>query len=178
MDVPQRRVGVTSRLRLRGHDYAEPASYYVTLCTHDRLCHFGTVQDTEMSLSVAGQVIESWWGTIPLRFPMVGLDAFVVMPNHLHGVLMIHVDQTMPLPEEMPSLSRIMQWFKSVTTVDYTRGVRGHGWSAFPGKLWQPGFYDHIVRNTRDLDRIRAYIDGNPAMWGDDALNPGSKHGR
>lgn len=170
--------GVTSRLRLRGHDYAEPASYCVTLCTQGRLCHFGAVQDAELSLSVAGQVIESWWRTIPVRFPMVELDAFVVMPNHLHGVLMIQADPTQPLPEDMPSLSSIMQWLTSVTTVDYTRGVRGHGWPPFPGKPWQPGFYDHIVRNDRDLDRIRAYIDGNPAMWGYDKLSPGLRHGR
>jgi REP element-mobilizing transposase RayT len=171
-------MGVTSRLRLRGHDYAEPASYYVTLCTEARLCLFGDVQDDNVELSVAGQVVESWWGNLPLRFPMTGLDAFVVMPNHLHGILTIQADPTVPIPEDVPNLSRILQWFKSVTTVDYTLGVRDHGWPAFPGELWQPGFYDHIIRNDRDLERIRAYIEGNPAGWTEDEFNMEPRKGR
>jgi len=156
---------------LRGYDYAEPAFYFVTLCTEDRIHVFGDIRDNEMVLSLAGEVITSWWETIPLRFPSIALDAKVVMPNHLHGIISIQPDATFSAPPDTPSLSRIMQWFKSASTVDYTRGVKRHGWPAFPGRLWQPGFHDHIVRNDRDLERIRSYIEGNPANWLEDELN-------
>ena len=165
MNQPQRRVGVTSRLRLRGHDYAEPASYVVTLCTEQRICLFGEVVEDTMMRSTAGEVIASWWESIPIQFPAATLDAMIVMPNHLHGIIMIGVDDPEQERTGLPTLSRIMQWFKSMTTVDYARGVRSHGWSPFPTRLWQPGFYDHLIRDDRDLDRIRSYIESNPAMW-------------
>jgi putative transposase len=171
MEQPQRRVGVTSRRRLRGYDYAEPAFYFVTLCTEGRLPFFGEVQGNDMMLSPSGEIVSSRWETIPTRFPSTAIDAFVVMPNHLHGILLIQLDSDDSQPAELPSLSRIIQWFKSITTVDYTRGVKHHGWPAFPRRLWQPGFHDHIVRNDRDLERIRAYIDANPATWAQDDFN-------
>ncbi|HVL26235.1 MAG TPA: transposase [Thermomicrobiales bacterium] len=177
MDYSQRRVRVTSRRRLRGYDYAEPASYYVMLCTEGRLPFFGNVHEGGMTLSVPGEVVTSWWATIPLRFPATELDALVVMPNHLHGVLMIQAAPTVSLPEGIPSRGRVMQWFKSITTVEYTRGVRDYGWPPFPGRLWQPGFHDHIVRNDRDLERIRAYIDGNPTRWVEDEFHVESRDG-
>jgi putative transposase len=171
MDRSHRRVGVTSRLRLRGHDYAEPAAYFVTLCTEGRIRFVGDVCDAEMTRSPAGEVVASWWETILSRFPSVMLDASVVMPNHLHGIILIQSESAVQRPADLPNLSRIMQWFKSVSTVDYMRGVKGQGWQAFPKRLWQPGFHDHIIRNDRDLERIRTYIEANPANWHQDELN-------
>ncbi|MGH2558284.1 MAG: transposase, partial [Thermomicrobiales bacterium] len=74
--------------------------------------------------------------------------------------------------EPKPSLSQIIQWFKSMTTNDYIRGVKVDGWPSFNKRLWQRNYHDHVIRNDRDLDRIRAYIEGNPARWPDDPENP------
>lgn len=172
MTQPPRRDAVTSRLRLRGYDYATPGAYVVTLCTERRVCLFGDVADDEMRLSAAGQVIESWWGSIPRRFPRVELDVMIVMPNHVHGVIMILSTDPLEIDPSTPKLSQIMRWFKTRTTNDYILGVRTEGWPRYPGKLWQTGFYDHIVRDEPTLERIRSYIAANPSRWPWDEENP------
>ena len=168
------RDGVTSRLRLRGHDYAQPGVYFITICTEQRLCLLGEIDNDMFTASPAGAMIAAFWAKIPNRYPHVELDGMVVMPNHVHGVLMIPggVDDV-----QWPSgISQVIQWFKSVTTVEYTRGVKQDGWPPFPKRLWQPGFHDHIVRNDRDLDRLRGYIDGNPANWARDTFHVPNPH--
>jgi REP element-mobilizing transposase RayT len=97
----------------------------------------------------------------------VQLDVFVVMPNHVHGVLMLDAEAV----EKNARLGDIVGWFKSVTTNRYIHGVRNLGWSPFDGKVWQPNYYEHIVRNDADLDRIRGYIANNPATWSKDSLH-------
>ena len=159
------REAVTSRLRLRGFDYAAPSTVFVTLCTQHRACLFGEIIDGTMHLSRAGVVTESWWYTIPARFPSVMVDAMVVMPNHMHGVL--HIG-TGPGLENSPSLGDVMQWFKTRTTYDYILGVKTEGRPRFPGRLWQKGYYDRIVRDDRELARIRTYIEDNPRNWSED----------
>jgi REP element-mobilizing transposase RayT len=162
--------GVTSRIRLRGHDYSSPGIYFITLCTEHRTCLFGTIEDEEMALSPAGLVIESWWGSIPAFFPDVALDAMVVMPNHVHGLNTLSGTDSGDSAGGQ-TLGEIMRWFKSHTTHDYTIGVRLHNWERFDGRLWQPRFYDHIVRSDRALDRIRTYIAANPCRWSEDEYN-------
>jgi REP element-mobilizing transposase RayT len=83
------------------------------------------------------------------------------MPNHHHGILFIE-----PQPDD--ALGEVMQWFKTVTTVRYSHGVRNHGWPPYDRRLWHRNYYDHIVRNDRDLERIRLYIEHNPANWSTD----------
>jgi putative transposase len=166
----QRREGVTSRVRLRGYDYASPGTYFVTLCTAHRACLFGAVHDGEMDLSFAGLVIESWWGSIPAFFPDVALDAMVVMLNHVHGLVTLSGADSIDTAGGQP-LGEIMRWFKSHTTRDYTVGVRMHDWPRFQTRLWQPRFYDHTVRSDRALDRIRTYIAANPSRWPEDEYN-------
>jgi putative transposase len=158
------RDAVTSRLRLRGYDYSGPGTWFVTICTTDRACLFGMVNDGVMLPSTAGLVIESWWHSIPLEYPDALLDAMVVMPNHIHGIISLGTN-----PERAshggPTLSEVIGWFKSRSTHDYILGVRTDGWPRFRGKLWQETFYDHIVRSDRALDRIRAYVEANPSQW-------------
>jgi len=110
-----------------------------------------------------------WWDELPRKFEGAALDEFVVMPNHLHGIILILESQAR---HELVSLPGMMQWLKTMTTNAYIRGVKQSGWPAFPGKLWQRGYYDHIVRDKKDLDRIRRYIVGNPANWAKDDENP------
>jgi putative transposase len=169
-------------IRLRGYDYSQPGEYFVTLCVQNRLCVLGEIVAGEMRLSTAGLVITSWWEDIPRRFPGSNLDAFVVMPNHLHGIVLIDAvaggsDRVRPSidggesPEHDPHLARIIQWFKTMTTNDYIRGVKTDGWPPFRGRFWQRDYFEHIGRDGA-LDGIRRYIENNPAKWADDAGNP------
>lgn len=166
------RDGVTSRMRLRGHNYAEPAFYFVTLCTEQRQCHFGHIDSDALSPSPAGDMIMRHWQALPQRYPGVALVASVMMPNHVHGVIDLAsgFDPMDPPANKSPGLSRIIQSFKSITTVEYIRGVAAHGWPKFPKRLWQQGFYDHIIRNEHDLERILTYIESNPSQWPQDSL--------
>jgi REP element-mobilizing transposase RayT len=159
------RVGVTSRLRMRGHDHAAPASYLITICTEQRLCLFGTVVDGDLLLSPAGHVIDSWWHYPPARLASVELDAAIVMPIHVHAVVPLGTD---PDPELVPSLGKVVRWFKRRTTYDSTVGVRTERWPRFLGRLWQQGYYDRVIRDERGLERAREYVIGNPGKWADD----------
>lgn len=271
-------------IRLKGYDYSQAGAYFVTICTQGRLCLFGDVMDTEMRLSDAGRMVESVWDSLPERFLNVALDAFVVMPNHIHAVLVIldtparrgescirptgesciRPDGAMGEHEVRPydlsrmddpsgrgescirpaiaqmgmlgehevrpynpsrldgaagehevrpytsgpdggrgeyqirpegahmnmagehevrpydrprgtlpgTLGRIIQAFKSITTHEYTLGVKRHGWTPFPGKLWQRNYYEHVIRSELELDKVRAYIADNPARWMLDRENP------
>ena len=174
-------------LRLQGYDYAQAGASYVTICTQQRTCLFGDVIKGEMVLNEAGQMIQQIWNDLPHHYPNVTLDAFVVMPNHVHGVLFIDDSlvgdgpRAVPILDQGPpqgatpttlSLIDLMHRFKSLTTAKYRHGVKTVGWLPFNGKLWQQGYYDHIVRNEKDLDRIRQYIINNPLQWADDTENP------
>jgi len=118
-----------------------------------------------MERSTAGEVVASWRESIPNQFPVATRDSVIVMPNHLHGIILIGVNAPDRERAALPTLSRVMQWFKSMTTVDFARVVRSHGWPPLPTRLWQPGVYDHIVRDDRGLERIGTYIEANPSMW-------------
>jgi REP element-mobilizing transposase RayT len=102
-------------------------------------------------------VIDEWL-RISDRFSNISMDEYCVMPNHFHAIVGIGIDG----PSDA-SIPRIIQAFKSRTTVSYGSGVRENGWPPFRQRLWQPGYYDHIIRNDLDLDRIRDYIAANPS---------------
>ncbi len=116
-----------------------------------------------MQPSPAGVMVADWWSRLPQAFTRVHLDAMVVMPNHLHGIVLLDEDAATKLPE-------VIWWFKSMTTNAYIRGVRETAWARFNKRFWQRSYYDHIVRNASDLARIQAYIETNPAQWEVDSL--------
>ena len=155
-------------LRLEGYDYGAWGPYFVSIVLEKRLRLFGDVVDEELRLNDAGEMAESVWAALPRRFPAVRLDAFVVMPNHIHGI--ITIDQSDA--GSRVTLGDVISAYKSVTTVEYTRGVAGHGWPRSRGRLWQRNYYEHIIRDDRSLERIRAYILDNPARWPTDPENP------
>ena len=165
---------VTSRLRLRDYDYSTPGTYFITICTEGRPCLFGDIEEGHLRSNTAGLMVESWWHTFPRHYPSVDVTDLVVMPNHIHGLITLG---TSPVEETYASLSLVIGWFKSITTTDYRRGVALYGWPRFPGKLWQEGFYDHIVRTDAVLNRIRRYIAENPGRWRDDDFHPDQDQG-
>jgi len=197
-------------IRLKGYDYTQAGGYYVTIVAQGRECFFGAIRNGEMELNDVGQMVVKWWDELPHKFPSVTADMFVVMPNHFHGILVIHetvgadlrvcpdsgahTGEHMgahmgehtgahmgahtgahigsPLPRPNAPLSQIIQWFKTMTTNEYIRGVKQFGWSPFEGKLWQRNYYEHIIRGQADYERIANYIAANPAKWDEDSENP------
>jgi len=164
---PQRRPS-----RLREYDYSAPGAYFVTLCTQKRQCTFGEVEGGRMDLNAAGQSVREVWEQLPARYPGVETDAFVVMPNHLHGLLMVTVGAIHELPlREKPDtppnverrnmlLPKVTGFFKmnSAKLVNRIRQTPGQ-------PVWQRGYYEHVVRRTDRMDRIQAYILHNPLLW-------------
>jgi putative transposase len=162
--------------RLRDYDYSQAGAYFLTLCLQDRICRFGDVVDGKVRLSSAGEMIDRIWRQMPVRFPSIVLDDWVVMPNHFHGIIILS-DLTHPRAEtsSAPMISRVIQAYKSETANTYSQGVRELGWPAFIGRLWQRDYYDHIIRDEPDLDRIREYIALNPSRWEEDRENPNNR---
>lgn len=189
-------------IRLKGYDYRGPGAYYVAINAQNKACLFGEVVDGEMRLNDAGRMIFEEWDALPARFPTVQTNAFVVMPNHLHGIVVLGegeneitpvraslvgaqsrvpdraitrvapTDDDAPYDIDAPTLGDVVGAFKSLTTVAYVRGVKQNGWQPFARRLWQRNYYEHIVRDDDDLNRIRSYIADNPARWGEDSENP------
>ena len=145
-------------MRMSGYDYSSAGAYFVTVCAHHRRLLFEPLPVRDM--------IERWWLELPTKFAAVELDAYVIMPNHLHGILAIIDDVNHKV-----ALPTILQWFKTMTTNEYIRGVKQQGWQPFEGHLWQPSYWDHIVRDEADMWRLREYIRANPLHWEKDSLN-------
>ncbi|HZF33660.1 MAG TPA: transposase [Candidatus Angelobacter sp.] len=163
-------------IRLREYDYAQPGGYFVTICTHDHKCLFGEVVDSEMHLNELGEIVATeWLQTAEIRSE-IALDAFVVMPNHVHAVVFITKDLPSPSKDVLPrarrgtgprSLSALVAGFKAATT------RRANSIQRKPiDPLWQRNYYEHVIRNDQDLDRIRRYVTDNPARWTDDGYHP------
>lgn len=183
-------------IRLMGYDYARNGAYFLTICTQSRACLLGDIVDGEMRLNDAGRMVQDVWNALPLHYAGVGIDACVVMPNHLHGIVVIdHVGATPrgrpdgpgvhadlphllgpgqaggPAPTVL-SLPEVVQRLKSLTTRRYIDGVRQYRWPGFDGRLWQRNYYEHIIRDEDALHRIREYVANNPMQWAMDRENP------
>jgi REP element-mobilizing transposase RayT len=122
------------------------------------------------------QMIQHWWDKLPEKFRNIKTDEFVIMPNHIHGIIFIVGVDPCVYPDKGEhigsSLHRIIQWFKTMTTNNYIQGVKQNGWRPFHGKFWQRNYYEHIIRNEDELNRIREYIRTNPLKWQFDKDNP------
>jgi len=160
-------------IRLRGYDYSQAGAYFVTVCAQDRLCLFGGIADGEMRLNDAGRTVQTVWDALPDHYPQVEMDVCVIMPNHVHGIIILAVGAgfkpapTKPAPAMRHGLPEIVRAFKtfSARRINEMRGMPG-------GKIWQRNYYEHIIRNDDELNRIREYIANNPAQWEMDRENP------
>src|SRR5262249_46052988 len=113
-------------------------------------------------LSPAGKMVDAWWMKLPQKFPRVTLDAHVPMPDHVHGILLLDVTAADGAAHPKVAVSRVVQWFKTMSTNEYIRRVNTNGWRRFDRRLWQRGFYDHVIRDEQSLLKIREYIEHNP----------------
>ena len=161
-------------MRLRGHDYSTPGAYFITACTQDRLLLFGRVISGKMVRNRLGAVVEDCWAKLPDHYNNVSLDAFVLMPNHIHGVIIIEsAPPGVPASSTRRGIPEIVRAFKtfSARKINTVRGSPGIS-------VWQRGFYDHAIRNERELDRVRTYIMDNPRKWSEDPDNPANWRSR
>jgi putative transposase len=161
--VPTRRRRKT--IRLKEYDYSQPGEYFITICTFDKEYKFGEIVAEEMRLSPEGIIAQQCWKQIPRHFENAELDEFVIMPNHIHGIIILNdhgrdVQLNVPtrLSPKKGSLSVIMRTYKAAVTTE----CRRKGLSDF---RWQSRFYEHIIRSDKDLDKIRDYISGNVLQW-------------
>ena len=153
--------------RLRDYDYRQDGVYFVTICTHQLICLFGDVIDGAMRLNANGVIVEEEWRRTAELRPYVGLDVFVVMPNHVHGILMIEAGERFVsnpgkhLPAR--SLGAIVGQFKGSVSkrIRARQGMRRI-------KVWQRNYHDRVVRSEKALQAIRGYIVYNPARWAED----------
>ncbi len=146
-------------VRLRGYDYSQAGLYFVTICVKDRVAAFGTVMDGNMYLSEKGEIAQHVWNGLPERFPYLEIDDFVIMPDHVHGILVIPFDVDMG-ETVMPTLGQIVRAYKAVVT----RSIRVSGMPEFE---WHRSYNEHVIRlrNKNELERVRQYIISNPARW-------------
>ena len=160
-------------IRLRGYDYTRAGAYFVTICAHERACLFGKMVEDDIHLSGAGAIVQDEWLWTPVVRTDMHLDAFVIMPNHLHGIIVLDPEQgtarRAPTTERFGnpvarSLPTIVRAFKSASTREINRLRKTPG-----APVWQRGFYEHMIRDDRDLERIRSYIVNNPSRWSADA---------
>lgn len=153
-------------IRMDTWDYTNPAMYMVTICTEHRLHRFGEIDaNNNVILSMAGKMVTQEICALPEHFAHVDLDYTIVMPNHVHMLIGINLR----LREQRPiPLGRVIEAFKSRTTVRYTRGVKLGYVPPFNKRLWQAGYYETAVRNERMAEELRYYISSNPAAWEDD----------
>ncbi|HSG04948.1 MAG TPA: transposase [Nitrospiria bacterium] len=175
-------------IRLAAYDYSKAGAYYVTVCSQDRECLFGSAVGGETKLNEPGRMVERWWLKLNAKFENVETDAYVVMPNHFHGIIIINNPAlcvgAAPCgrPNQSagkghphggaPTLGNIMDWFKTMTTNEYIRRIKSNNWPPFNKRLWQRNYYEHVIRSETELGKIREYIEGNPAQWNEDEYHP------
>jgi REP element-mobilizing transposase RayT len=171
-------------IRLKGYDYSQAGAYFVTIVTYQRDLLFGEIKNGEMHLNALGGIADECWRAIPDHFPNVELAAHVVMPNHMHGILVFNnndVDANAststgrgtiyrapteqfqkPVPGSLPTIVRT---YKSAVTRRIGREYNITG-------IWQRNYYEHVIRNHEEWDRIHRYIEANPRSWNEDQENP------
>jgi len=142
--------------RLHGYNYSSPGIYFITICTQNRECIFGEIINNTMQLNQYGKIVFASWQHLSTK-NNVQLDECVVMPNHIHGIIMI-----CRLHPDKPLVGRLVGMFKTMSTnrINALRDI--------PRKIWQRNYHEHIVRDKNELQNIRKYIRNNPTKWNDD----------
>ena len=183
-------------IRLKDYDYSREGLYYVTICCKNRASLFGYIVNNEMILNDASKMIEKWYFELENKFNDIKCHEMQVMPNHIHFIienigvivganLCVRPENTGQTHRSAPTetsepilgehigspLHRVVQWFKTMTTNEYIRGVKNLNWQPFDKKLWQRNYWEHIVRDEKSYFKISNYIINNPMNWKEDILN-------
>ncbi len=183
------------QFRLKNWDYSSSGFYFVTICTKDRLQILGSVVGTDLcvrssdnnnvrsfginqninvNLSDFGNSCNRIWLNIPKKFKNVILDDFIIMPDHIHGIILIknnyqeRTQRSVPTTTEFGNvglLGQIIRWFKTMSTNEYINGVKKHNWPKFNKQIWQTRFHDRIIRSEKEYFFKKKYIKNNPENW-------------
>lgn len=161
------------QIRLKGYDYSQNGYYFVTICTQDKGNVLGGIQEDNMKLSQIGSMVEEWWLELANKYPNIKLYEYILMPNHIHGIIEIEtVGAGFPRPKielgrenRAPTLGNMIAYFKYQSTKD----CRSLGYMKFD-KLWQRNYFERVVRSEQELSNIREYIVENPKNWKKDKL--------
>ncbi|MEL7604360.1 MAG: transposase [Bacillota bacterium] len=137
------------QIRLRDYDYAQNNAYFVTICTHNRARLFETGSET-------GRMAEKWLFELENKYDNIRIEKYIVMPDHVHFILLILVKVT------ATPLYKMIDWFKTMTTNEYIRGVKAGSYPPFVGHVWQRNYYEHILRSEQEMLEAWKYIDNNP----------------
>jgi REP element-mobilizing transposase RayT len=150
-------------IRLKGYNYAQSGAYFVTICTWQRQCLFGEIINKKMHLNTYGEIIQCYWDSLLKHHDDLELDEFIIMPNHVHGIIIL-IDN--PGCKKRHGLPEIIRGFKtfSARRINKIRRLSGV-------PVWQRGYYEHIIRNEKSLMAIREYIINNPLSWEKDEYN-------
>ena len=160
--------------RLRDYDYSQDGYYFITICTRGRKEFFGNIREGKLDLNRYGETVNQCWHNLPRHYPNCSLDSFVIMPNHVHGIIVIDNENVVgngfkPFPTH--GLSEIIRGFKTFSSRKINEEIE------IDNKFqWQKSFYDHIIRGESSLDLIREYIQNNPLKWDLDRENPLSRN--
>lgn len=171
-------------IRLKGYDYSQSGSYFITICARERECIFGEIKEGKTILSHLGQLVEQEWLALPHRFPHIDLDEYVVMPNHFHGI--IHIvgaglasaqleapqfkpEQIDPTPHTS-TLGDIVCAFKSLVFKKHYDLIRNNHLDEV-AKCWQRNYWERIIRNHQEYNNIQNYIISNPERSSQDSDN-------
>ncbi len=179
-----------SSSRLKGWDYGSRGLYFVTICTHDKENHFGEIVEQTRDVETCrtyvetqnfaslrqyteiGNIAHQYWLEIPSHFPFVKLDAFVIMPNHVHGIMFIDKPE---IGEKRNNIFGPQSQNLGSIIRGYKAAVKKYATIHHIEFVWQARYYEHIIRSEKDLDNIRQYINENPLKWDMDNNNPNNK---
>ncbi len=163
-------------IRLKGYDYSLEGLYFVTICAHEKRCIFGRIIDARAELSPAGLLVHDCWSAIPLHFARTRLHAFVVMPNHLHGIVEIcsKLGRSSAAPlrggpvakVRAGSIGAIVRSFKSAVARQAHETLKRHG------PVWQRNYFERVLRDGQEFSDATRYIAENPLNWEFDHENP------
>ena len=189
--------------RIPQHNYSHPGQYFITICTENRQELFGKIENNQMVLNDIGNMINFWWKEMFKKYPNISIDEYIIMPNHMHGIInIVGVDlcidpiqnnqniliknndhenniitgENIVSPLQYNHIGQHISWFKRMTTNKYIQNVKNNNWPAFNKRFWQRNYHDHIIRNDKSLHKIREYIINNPATWDNDENNLNNKN--
>jgi REP element-mobilizing transposase RayT len=167
-------------IRLKGYDYSQEGFYFITISVNYKLCLFGEIENGNMILNSAGKMVDEWYYELENKFKNIKCQEKIIMPNHFHCIIQIvgadlcvcpnvnvDVNKGVHIGTPLPS---VIQWFKTMTTNSYIKGVNHNDWERFNKKLWQRNYWEHIIRNEKEYQNIADYIIDNPNRWDNDKL--------